>query len=213
MFRRKILAGAALALLASAQGCSTGLTATGAATSETRVASEIPQGFLLGEPYARKTPTISPDEPEESWVRLNDKLSGPLEVGACGTERDAEGRTAMRTIVYTTSAPEYGSEQLALYRSKEAASEVMARLRECVKSVNPAGRALEGIGDEAIWVAGERDLAVSYDMKVGAVAARRGSALFVYTSSDESVLDGPDDLPVPARKMAEKVCTLQGVCD
>ncbi|WP_344211059.1 hypothetical protein [Nonomuraea bangladeshensis] len=78
-------------------------------------APRIPRNFLLTEPAAVKGPVVE----DEEWWEMSDSLSRQLEFNPCRSKgKPHEGRVAMRTITYSTSAPSGTSEQLVLYRGR-----------------------------------------------------------------------------------------------
>jgi hypothetical protein len=184
-------------------------------------AAEIPKGFLLTEPAAAAGPIME----DEEWWKISNSLSRQLELNPCRTKgKPRDGRVAMRTITYSSSAPSGSSEQLVLYRNTKAAQAAFRKLRadltRCPKQATAkrsssrygyVGKPLR-VGDEALSVAGylykgkrERELG-----ELG-VVVRRGAALFLYTDIGDGLRAGKK-IVGQAKKMAKKVCDLPGVC-
>ncbi|MEU6727327.1 hypothetical protein ABZ917_26805 [Nonomuraea wenchangensis] len=184
-------------------------------------ATRIPRNFLLTEPAAAKGPVVE----DEEWWKISDSLSRQLEFNPCRSKgKPRDGRVAMRTITYTSSAPSGSSEQLVLYRNAGAAQAAFRKLRaDLARCSKPAvvkrdrsgyvGRPLR-VGDEALSVTGYeyaasgRRLSESDDL---AVIGRRGAALFLYTAIAQGS-GAKKEITGQARKMATKVCSLPGVC-
>ncbi|MGP3960271.1 hypothetical protein ACTWPT_30105 [Nonomuraea sp. 3N208] len=184
---------------------------------------EIPKGFLLTEAAATAGPIMEGEE----WWEISNRLSRQLELNPCNrraTPRD--GRVAMRTISYSSSAPSGSSEQLVLYPDTTSAQAAFRKLRadlaKCPKKpiskrkTDPmfgyVGKPLR-IADEALSVAGyyvypkgKRELG-----ELG-VVARRGAALFLYFDAGGPASSGKK-IVRQAKKMATKVCDLPGVCE
>ncbi|WP_214326551.1 hypothetical protein [Nonomuraea sediminis] len=185
------------------------------------VTSEIPRDFLLTEPQARKPQT--PDEAYEGGYKISDKLTKPLELNPCNRRRAADaGRVAARTITYWSSAPSGSSEQLILYRNPRAAHAALTQLRtdvkRCARRGDPSSPQLRirwrttkvKVGDEAAGMGYTTRQDGSVIQTITGVAALRGSALMIYTTTDGYY--EPGGLTKDARKMAAKVCGLPGVC-
>ncbi|MEW9534639.1 hypothetical protein [Microbispora sp. NPDC049125] len=183
--------------------------------------AEIPKNFLFTERDARRV--LNPDDAAEQGYEISDKLTEPLELNPCGHRHAVDrGRVAGRTITQWTSAPSTSSEQLVIYKSPRAAHAVLTRLRgevkRCARKGDPAAPELEiqwrtskaKAGDEAIGMGYQTRQDGSVNQTITGIAARRGSALMIYTT-DEGVYD-PGRLTKNARKMATKVCKLPGVC-
>ncbi|MET8984474.1 hypothetical protein ABZW49_03390 [Nonomuraea wenchangensis] len=184
-------------------------------------ATRIPRNFLLTEPEAAKGPVVEGEE----WWEVSDSLSRQLEFNPCRSKgKPRDGRVAMRTITYSTSAPSGTSEQLVLYGNAGAAQAAFRKLRaDLARCSKPAavrrdrfgyvGKPLR-VGDEALSVAGYeyaasgRRLSQSDDL---AVIGRRGAALFLYTAIARGS-GAQKEITGQARKMAKKVCGLPGVC-
>ncbi|WP_248964026.1 hypothetical protein [Sphaerisporangium perillae] len=198
----------------------------GAAEAETVT---IPKGFLLTEAEAEAAKKLAPEDAAEQWWEVSDKPSRQLELNPCGhRKKPRDGRVAMRTIVHSTSAPSFYSEQLVLYRDVKAARATFKRLRAEVKRCAAGGSrayTLSGtrhryavsrtlrIGDEAMLVGGyfydKGESESSWGERF--VVARRGTALITY-AADSSWRDVSKVLARDAKKMAAKVCDLPGVC-
>ncbi|MEZ7127796.1 hypothetical protein ACBR40_20940 [Nonomuraea sp. AD125B] len=184
-------------------------------------APRIPRNFLLTEPAAVKGPVVE----DEEWWEMSDSLSRQLEFNPCRSKgKPRDGRVAMRTITYSTSAPSGTSEQLVLYRNPRAAQDAFRKLRaDLARCSKPGvvkrdrfgyvGKPLR-VGDEGLSVAGHeyaasgRRLSQSDDL---AVIGRRGAALFLYTANARGS-GAKKEITGQARKMAKKVCGLPGVC-
>ncbi|MFI9595290.1 hypothetical protein [Nonomuraea sp. NPDC052265] len=146
----------------------------------------IPGNFLLYEKAAAK----KDPNPEHSWT-VSGKKNAQLVVNPCQKAGlGLAGRTATRTIVYT-SVPDYSkSEQVILYSSPEAAGKAVNDLRTAVRTCGTAGYRYSGtklaLGDEGVLVVGQ-----AYDHgkpAVGgerAVVTRRANALILYTAGGE----------------------------
>ncbi|GAA4231743.1 hypothetical protein FHR32_004127 [Streptosporangium album] len=185
--------------------------------------AEIPKGFLLTERAAAAGPVME----DEEWWKISNSLSRQLELNPCDTKgKPRDGRVAMRTITYSSSAPSGSSEQLVLYRNTESAQAAFRKLRadltRCPKQATTkrstssrfgyVGKPLR-VGDEALSVAG-------YSYKKGkregeaaemGVVARRGTALILYTDAGNGLRESKK-IVGQAKKMAKKVCDLPGVC-
>lgn len=183
--------------------------------------AEIPKGFLLTEAAAVAGPVVE----DEEWWKISNSLARQLELNPCrrkGKPRD--GRFAMRTILYSSSAPSGSSEQLVLYRSTKAAQAAFRQLRadltRCSKQASTkrttrygyVGKPLR-VGDEALSVAGYFYKKEKRERDPGelGVVARRGTALFFYTDVGNGAAAGKK-IVGQAKKMAKKVCDLPGVC-
>ncbi|MET8049056.1 hypothetical protein ABZU75_15800 [Streptosporangium sp. NPDC005286] len=185
--------------------------------------AEIPKGFLLTEPAVTAGPIVEGEE----WWKISNSLSRQLELNPCGTKgKPRDGRVAMRTITYSTSAPSGSSEQLVLYRSTRSAQAAFRKLRadlaRCPRRATAKGDTGSGfgyvgkplrVGDEALSVTGhlykqgkrEREPA-----ELG-IVARRGAALFFYTDIGNGPRAGKK-IVNQAKRMTKKVCDLPGVC-
>lgn len=183
--------------------------------------TEIPKNFLITERDARRH--LNPHEADEQGYEISDKLTKPLELNPCwhrhAVDRD---RVAARTITRWTSAPSGSSEQLVIYNSPRAARAALTRLRaevkRCARKGDPSVPQLRirwrtsraRAGDEATGMGYQTWQDGSVNQTITGIAARRGSALMIYTT-DEGAYD-PGRLTKDARKMAAKVCKLPGVC-
>ncbi|MER7362927.1 hypothetical protein [Nonomuraea wenchangensis] len=193
-----------------------------AGTSAAHAATpRIPKNFLLTERAAAKGAVVEGEE----WWEISDSLSRQLEFNPCRSKaKPRDGRVAMRTITFTTSAPSGTSEQLVLYRNAAAAQSAFRKLRaDLARCSKPAvvkrdrsgyvGKPLQ-VGDEALSVTGYeyaangRRLSQSDDL---AVVGRQGAALFLYTAIARGS-GAKKEITGQARKMARKVCGLPGVC-
>ncbi|MEV4246755.1 hypothetical protein AB0J63_25490 [Streptosporangium canum] len=183
--------------------------------------TEIPKNFLLTERDARRH--LTPEEAEELGYKISDKLTEPLELNPCGHRRAVDrDRVAARTITLWTSAPSNSSEQLVIYKSPRAAHSALTRLRvevkRCARKGDPSVPKLKiqwrtskaKAGDEAIGMGYQTWQDGSVNQTITGIAARRGSALMIYTT-DEGAYD-PGRLTKNARKMAAKACKLPSVC-
>ncbi|MEV0230945.1 hypothetical protein [Nonomuraea sp. NPDC050786] len=183
--------------------------------------TEIPKNFLLTEPDARRR--LDPMEAAEHGYRISDKLTAPLELNPCWHRRAVDrDRVAARTITHWSSAPSGSSEQLVIYRSPRAAHAALTHLRaevkRCARKGDPASPELKirwrttkvKVGDEAAGMGFRTWQDGDVNETITGVAARRGSALMIYTTSEGSY--EPGGLTKAARKMAAKVCRLPGVC-
>lgn len=183
--------------------------------------AEIPKNFLLTERDARRH--LGPDEAEEQGYKISDKLAEPLELNPCGHQHAVDrGRVAARTITHWTSAPSASSEQLVIYKSPRAAHSALTRLRtevkRCARKGDPSAPELKiqwrtskaKAGDEAMGMGYQTWQDGSVNQTITGIAARRGSALMIYTT-DEGAYD-PGRLTKDARKMATRVCKVPGVC-
>jgi hypothetical protein len=167
----------------------------------------IPQGFLLTEAAARAPQDeISRDE---EWWSITEGIGQDLSVDSCGGWSYADGRTSMRTISSTSSAPSWSTEQLVLYESMRTARAALAGVRiassHCPEAGEKPRHTFEpfAAGEEAVLVTGPAD----GEHPPLAVVVREGKALLIYTS------DHGFDRPMSqAREMAEKVCTIPGIC-
>ncbi|MFF4193271.1 hypothetical protein [Nonomuraea sp. NPDC001831] len=172
----------------------------------------IPGNFLLYEKAAAK----KDPNPEHSWT-VSGKKNAQLVVNPCQkTGLGQAGRTAARTIVYT-SVPDYSkSEQVILYSSPEAAGKAVGELRAAVRACGTAayryGASRIALGDEGLLVTGQ-----AYDHgkpAVGgerAVVTRRANALIVYTAGGEWGKPAKTDFSrqrKDAGTMLAKICTL-----
>ncbi|MEU7893510.1 hypothetical protein AB0B45_11660 [Nonomuraea sp. NPDC049152] len=183
--------------------------------------TEMPKNFLLTERDARRH--LGPDEAEEQGYKISDKLTEPLELNPCGHQHAVDrDRVAARTITHWTSAPSASSEQLVIYKSPRAAHSALTRLRtevkRCARKGDPSAPELKiqwrtskaKAGDEAIGMGYQTWQDGSVNQTITGIAARRGSALMIYTT-DEGAYD-PGRLTKDARKMAARVCKVPGVC-
>ncbi|MBB2908826.1 hypothetical protein FHS43_000072 [Streptosporangium becharense] len=186
-------------------------------------ATEIPKGFLVTEPAATAGPIVEGEE----WWKISNSLSRQLELNPCHKkEKTRDGRVAMRTITYSTSAPSNSSEQLVLYGNAKSAQAAFRKFRadltRCLKqaaakhntrsTLGYVGKPLR-VGDEALSVAGYFYKKGKHDREPGrlGVIVRRGAALFLYTDMGNG--RGAEKRIVgQAKKMAKKVCELPGVC-
>ncbi|MFC7382433.1 hypothetical protein ACFQSB_09490 [Sphaerisporangium rhizosphaerae] len=188
-------------------------------------ATAIPKGFLLTE--SRATAPRPSGTTQEDWWKVGDSTSWRLELNPCEARRTSyDGRVAMRTITHLNSGPGYESEQLVLYRTAvsahDAFRELRSEVRTCPRKGSPSsskvdyGGRLLRLGDEAMMVG-------RYFMRDGTrrrgpgrlwIVARRGAALFLYTSDEvpEDPASLQNQLTGQAREMAVKVCGLPGVC-
>ncbi|MFF5210305.1 hypothetical protein [Streptosporangium sp. NPDC000396] len=182
---------------------------------------EIPKNFLLTEHDARRH--LTPEEAEEQGYEISDKLTEPLELNPCGHRHAVDrDRVAARTITHWTSAPSGSSEQLVIYKSPRAAHSALTRLRtevkRCARKGDPSAPELKfrwrtskaKAGDEAMGMGYQTWQDGSVNETVTGIAARRGSALMIYTT-DEGAYD-PGRLTKNAKKMAARVCKVPGVC-
>ncbi|QYC45109.1 hypothetical protein Nocox_37785 [Nonomuraea coxensis DSM 45129] len=186
-------------------------------------ATRIPKYFLLTERAAAAGAVVEGEE----WWKISDSLSRPLEFNPCRSKakgKPRDGRVAMRTITYLSSAPSGSSEQLVLYANARSAQAAFRKLRaDLARCSKPAvvkrdrfGYVTKPlrVGDEALSVAGHeygptgRRLSPSDDL---AVVARRGAALFLYTANARG-RGAKKEITAQAGKMAKKVCGLPGVC-
>ncbi|MDP4506569.1 hypothetical protein [Nonomuraea turcica] len=186
----------------------------------------ISKGFLLTESAAAAGPVM---EDEESW-KISNNLSRQLELNPCGRKtKPRDGRVAMRTITYESSAPSSSSEQLVLYRNTKSAQAAFRKLqRDLAKcrmqavSVKHHGHPWYGYigkplraGDEGLSVASyyynkkRKRVGEALDLTV---VARRGAALFFYTDAGNGLRERKK-IVSQAKKMATKVCDLPGVCE
>jgi hypothetical protein len=205
--------------------------ALGLALSALLTVTPIPKNFLLTEPGARKPQTEM--EADEVWWKISDKRGKQLELNPCAHKgTSVAGRVAARTVTHSDSGPSNSSEQLVIYDSAEAADKALTRLRADVrncaahrwgpranwnstKGYRYVGRPAK-LADGALWVKGQvhekHRRWYSYDWFL---AARRGSALMIYTV-DSGAATGDRDalkqLSRDVRKMSVKVCELPGVC-
>jgi hypothetical protein len=199
----------------------------GSALSGTWVAHasvvKIAPKFLLTEPAAIAGPTVEGEE----WWKIDNSLTTQLEPDPCHAKaKPRDGRVAMRTITYSTSAPSGSSEQLVLYGSAKSAQAAFRRLRVDLTTCSKPAMAKSNttprfgyvgkpvrIADEALSVAGYFYTKGKREREPGElqVAARRGAALFIYTDIGNGAGAGRKILG-QARKMAKKVCALPGVC-
>lgn len=183
--------------------------------------TEIPQNFLLTEHDARRH--LDPHQADEQGYKISDKLTEPLELNPCGHRRAVDrDRVTARTITHWTSAPSGSSEQLVIYKTPRAAHSALTRLRadvkRCARKGDPSEPRLKiqwrtskaKAGDEAIGMGYQTWQDGSVNQTITGIAARRGSALMIYTT-DEGMHE-PGRLTKDARKMAAKVCKLPGVC-
>lgn len=183
--------------------------------------TEIPKNFLLMERDARRP--LSPGDAAEISYEISDKLTRPLELNPCGHPRAVDGgRLAARTITLGTSAPSGSSEQLIVYKSPRAAHAVLTRLRTEVKRCARKGDSSAPelsirwrtskvkAGDEALGMGYQTRQDGQVNQTVTGVAARKGSALMIYTTDEGAYR--PGGLTKQAGKMAAKVCALPGVC-
>ncbi|MGN9787260.1 hypothetical protein ACTMTF_37965 [Nonomuraea sp. ZG12] len=197
------------------------LAGTSAAHATTATATKIPEHFLLTERAAAEGSVVM----DEEWWEISDNLSRRLEFNPCRSKgKPRDGRVAMRTITYLTSAPSGVSEQLVLYRDARSAQAAFRKLRaDLARCSKPAVAERDRfgyvgkpsrVGDEARSVAGYdydahgRRLAQSDDL---AVVGRRGAALFLYTANARG-RGAKKEITGQARKMAKKVCGLPKVC-
>ncbi|MEU6717346.1 hypothetical protein ABZ897_38275 [Nonomuraea sp. NPDC046802] len=195
-----------------------GSTLSGTAVAQAD-AAKIPKGFLLTE-RAAKGPVME----DEEWWEISNSLSRPLELNPCGRKgKPRDGRVAMRTIGYSTSAPSGRAEQLVLYRNASSARAAfrklradLARCRERITAKRKHGYTAKPLraGDEGLFATG-----VYYtkgkrptESDVLGVAARRGAALFFYTDIGWPYPSTRKKIVRQAQKMAKKVCDLPGVC-
>ncbi|WP_349446904.1 hypothetical protein [Nonomuraea sp. B19D2] len=183
--------------------------------------TEIPKNFLLTERDARRP--LAPNEAEEKGYEISDKLTTPLELNPCVHRRAVDrDRLAARTITLWTSAPSSSSEQLVIYKSPRAAHAALTRLRaevkRCARKGDPSAPELKirwrttkaKVGDEAAGMGYQTWQDGYVNQTISGVAARRGSALMIYTTTEGAY--EPGGLTKAARKMAAKVCKLPGVC-
>ncbi|MFF5245047.1 hypothetical protein ACFY3V_12285 [Streptosporangium sp. NPDC000095] len=183
--------------------------------------TEIPKGFLLTERAAAAGPVIA----DEEWWEISNSLSRQLALNPCRTKaKPRDGRVAMRTITYSTSAPSGSGEQLVLYRSTRSAQAAFRKLRadlaRCPRRATTksgsgfgyVGKPLR-VGDEALSVAGHFHKRGKRDREPAelGVVARRGAALFVYTDVGNGLGAGRK-IVNQAKKMTKKVCGLPRVC-
>lgn len=184
-------------------------------------ATKIPKNFLLTERAAAKGAVI----PDEEWWEVSNSLSRQLEFNPCRSKgKPRDGRVAMRTITYGTSAPSSLSEQLVLYRNAGSAQAAFRKLRaDLARCSNPAavkrdqfgyvGKRLR-VGDEALSLSGyayDEDGKRQSQADEVAVVGRRGTALFFYIANARG-RGAKKEITGQARKMAKKVCGLPGVC-
>ncbi|MGI5274416.1 hypothetical protein ACQEUU_35145 [Nonomuraea sp. CA-218870] len=185
-------------------------------------APRIPKNFLLTERAAVKGPVAG----DEEWWTISDSLSQQLHVNPCRSKgKPRDGRVAMRTITYLSSAPSSAGEQLVLYSNAGSAQAAFRKLRADLATCSkPAvvkrdrfgyvSKPLR-VGDEALSVEGHdydaagRRLSQFDDL---AVVGRRGAALFLYSSNGRDP-EAKKEITGQAGKMAKKVCGLPGVCD
>ncbi|MEV4377716.1 hypothetical protein [Streptosporangium sp. NPDC049644] len=188
------------------------------ATPAAVAAAGIPKGFLLYEKDAAKKPALA----ESSW-KVSDSAKVRLAINPCDRATLARtGRTAARTVTYT-SVPDFQKvEQVILYRSKAAAAGAVAQVRSALtacRSNTNGGSAyryvssrLTGLGDEALKVSGQ----VYYKGKAGvggdrSVLVRKGNAVLVYLWAGEYYKPARSDWATQlrdARKMTGKICAV-----
>ncbi|MEU8036901.1 hypothetical protein [Streptosporangium sp. NPDC049078] len=186
-------------------------------------ATEIPKGFLLTERAAAAGPIVE----DEEWWEISNSLSRQLALNPCRTKaKPRDGRVAMRTITYSTSAPSGSGEQLVLYRSAKSAQAAFRKLRADLARC-PRQAAAKGdtgsrfgyvgkplrVGDEALSVSGHFYKRGKRDREPAEleVVARRGAALFVYSDVGNGLAAGRK-IVTQAKRMTKKVCDLPGVC-
>lgn len=197
-------------------GVLAGATLTAAAAPALAVAG-IPKGFLLYEKAAAK----KDDNPETNW-EVDRRTTVRLIANPCGkADLGTAGRTAARTVIFTSVPDFQKSEQVILYSSAAAAAKAMADLRQAVTacpSVKSPGSAYRfsatgaALGDEGLALTGQ----IYQGRKAGiggerAIVARRGSALLVYAQAGEWGKPAKADFTQQtkdAKKMIAKVCTV-----
>ncbi|TMR08849.1 sensor domain-containing protein [Nonomuraea turkmeniaca] len=172
----------------------------------------IPNNFLLYE----KAAATRDDNPETSWS-ASGKKPARLVVDPCqNATLGQSGRTAARTLTYT-SVPDYSkSEQVILYSSPAAAGKALRDLQTAVRACGTTSYRYSAttvsLGDQALKVIGQ-----AYQGKKAAVGgeraivARRANALIVYTASGEWGRPAASDFKQQtkdARRMLAKICTI-----
>ncbi|WP_204041353.1 hypothetical protein [Acrocarpospora phusangensis] len=185
------------------------------------VTAEIPQGFLLTEAQARATP--HPEFANEEFWDIYDDVARPFELNPCDRKTPAdEDRVAMRTITRLDSAPSSSLEQLVLYTTPKAAEDALATLKDDITDCEQPQRRKNNtlgwvgepadIGDESLRVKGYHYTNGESDGRPVDqwVVARRGAALFLYSSNPFEELE--QRLTDQARQMAGKVCAIPDVC-
>ncbi len=201
--------------MAAALVAGTVLAGTGVADA---AVGKIPKNFLLTEVEARKP--LPPEDMDEAWWTISDRLSRPLELNPCRTKRKrGDGRVSMRTITYLTSAPHESAEQLVVHRNATYAHAAFRKLQADLKrcrlsdSEHRYGTRSVRVGSEAMLV-GYQSLDKGRWVPHSGwryIVARRGSALFLYKAHVETGKLGRP-LTGPAKRMAVKVCRIRGVC-
>ncbi|MCG5212250.1 hypothetical protein [Streptosporangium sp. KLBMP 9127] len=200
--------------------CAGALAGTGAAlvaAAPAGAAAGIPRGFLLYE----KTAGTHDDNDETSW-KIDNRRTARLAINPCDrSSLGKAGRTAGRTITYT-SVPDFQKiEQVLLYGSAKAAEDTMKQVRAAVRKC--AARTSDhstyrytakgtALGDEALRVTGQ-----AYNGKKSAIGGersvivRRGNAIIAYTQAGEYGKPAAGDHAMQlkdARKMTAKICSV-----
>lgn len=195
-----------------------GATAVAPVTPAVAATASIPKGFLLYEKDAAKKPDLA----ESSW-KVSNSARTRLAVNPCDRATLARaGRTAARTVTYT-SVPDFQRvEQVILYRSKSAAAKAVAQVRSALtacrsdttggSSYRYASSRLTGLGDEALRISGQ----AYHGRKIGiggerTVLVRKGNAVLVYLWAGEYYKPAKSDWKTQsrdARRMTAKICRI-----